>query len=864
MATKVFTGVDIDFTVVITGETGTDWDNVVEPAWNATNDINGSSGAVSDGNVSGHLLAGFCGLHDDGSSIPPNIEVTGLQIEFDYVVSSASPTTIGGGDTPHDIALPAGGSGHYNQSPPVLDYLPSTDRAGLFTNPSFLWDFIATGTTNPRSITIANFKVTVTYTNLDTAFSITSVAPSSGPMAGGTPVTITGVGFPADVIVSFDSFYAALDVVRVSSTSITCVAPAHPAGLVGVTVTGVDDTATKANAFTYAGVFPNPFELDGIRRDPQITIRDVLNDAPNELTFKKDGDEIEVGTPLVVRDTDASRLFVGIALRVDQEYEGLTDQLVYNVQATDNMWYLNRRLPVGKWEDVSATTVIRELIQKFAPSFTTVHVEAGLPDISVTFTRDQNVGQCLTQIVGLVGGHWYPDLDNDIHAFTEETSDAPDELNNTTNVTLMRDPPLKKSTDLSQIRTRVYVRGAGSADGTAFEAPVSPPSTEIAVLTPTTGGSISYDTSGQFQVFYKFSFVTANGEAIDNGSGKGFSMNSLSDPTATAVDIANIEQSIDVRVTSINMYRTPNNDQEHFYLIGSVPNDPAEALVNIPQSFIDGMSDSDLVLQDPAPDVNTTASIYCMREDIPAQVALAAIEGGDGIHEYQVSDPSITTLEQAQAVGDAELALFKNPIVSITYGTRDRKTRSGKTVTANLTDPPCVGEFKIQEVTVTQIDETSGGTFNPLFTVSASSIRFTLEDLLRNVLLKGDGAGGGGGGSGSGGGSSTAGGGASGRAVAADRLTTPRNINSVAFDGTANINITAAPDHLGETPTGTVNGSNTVFTTSAAYKTGSLTVYINGLRQKKTTHWTETTSTTFTMNQAPATGDLVTVDYETN
>lgn len=68
---------------------------------------------------------------------------------------------------------------------------------------------------------------------------------------------------------------------------------------------------------------------------------------------------------------------------------------------------------------------------------------------------------------------------------------------------------------------------------------------------------------------------------------------------------------------------------------------------------------------------------------------------------------------------------------------------------------------------------------------------------------------------------------------------------------------------LDETPAGTVNGSNTTFTTARAYIAGSLQVFINGVKQKRTTHFTETTpaSGIFTMGDAPLTGDDIMVNY---
>jgi hypothetical protein len=69
-----------------------------------------------------------------------------------------------------------------------------------------------------------------------------------------------------------------------------------------------------------------------------------------------------------------------------------------------------------------------------------------------------------------------------------------------------------------------------------------------------------------------------------------------------------------------------------------------------------------------------------------------------------------------------------------------------------------------------------------------------------------------------------------------------------------------------ETPTGLVNGSNTTFTASRAYISTALEVYINGVKQVRGTHFTETTpaSGVFTMSDAPLTGDVISINYQFN
>ncbi len=84
---------------------------------------------------------------------------------------------------------------------------------------------------------------------------ITGILPTSGSIAGGTVVTITGTGFLSNATVKFGG--AAATNVSVTSTSITAAAPAHAAGKVDVVVTNSDSqSATLPQSFTYA--LPGP------------------------------------------------------------------------------------------------------------------------------------------------------------------------------------------------------------------------------------------------------------------------------------------------------------------------------------------------------------------------------------------------------------------------------------------------------------------------------------------------------------------------------------------------------------------------------------------------------------------------------
>ncbi len=79
---------------------------------------------------------------------------------------------------------------------------------------------------------------------------VSSVSQNTGPVAGGTAVTITGTNFATGATVTFGGT-AATNVVVVNSTTITATTPAGTAGAVTVTVTVSGLSGSRINGFTY-------------------------------------------------------------------------------------------------------------------------------------------------------------------------------------------------------------------------------------------------------------------------------------------------------------------------------------------------------------------------------------------------------------------------------------------------------------------------------------------------------------------------------------------------------------------------------------------------------------------------------------
>jgi hypothetical protein len=66
----------------------------------------------------------------------------------------------------------------------------------------------------------------------------------------------------------------------------------------------------------------------------------------------------------------------------------------------------------------------------------------------------------------------------------------------------------------------------------------------------------------------------------------------------------------------------------------------------------------------------------------------------------------------------------------------------------------------------------------------------------------------------------------------------------------------------GETPSGTINGSNATFTSAHAFVPESLEVFLNGLRQKLVSDYVSTGGTTIVFSISPTVGDSISINYQ--
>ena len=128
-----------------------------------------------------------------------------------------------------------------------------------------------------------------------------------------------------------------------------------------------------------------------------------------------------------------------------------------------------------------------------------------------------------------------------------------------------------------------------------------------------------------------------------------------------------------------------------------------------------------------------TVQLLVQVDDVPAQTALAKLDGSDGVIEHYIQDRRLSEAG-ARARGLADLALFKNPETKVSYTTHDPNTRSGRTVHIDLPAPTnLVGDFLIQKVTIADVSIAKH--WYPSRAVNASTTRLSFDDVLARILV---------------------------------------------------------------------------------------------------------------------------------
>lgn len=486
-----------------------------------------------------------------------------------------------------------------------------------------------------------------------------------------------------------------------------------------------------------------------------VTINDYLDGTPNTMSCRMEGIALEVGQEIKVAlgEMDAAHiLFAGHILELTQIYEDIEANVAYDLTCIDYTWLLDRRLVTATYTSTSATAIAQALITDNTSGFTSTHVEAGLATIDeITFTLTP-VSECLNQLARRGGWYWLIDPDKDLHFGTtiDRTTAVP--VTDSHKAGLRN---LKWSNDLSQVKTRVTAMGRTTtalATVTGSDIPITDPTPLIGNYAGTsfveTAGGRRHAYSGVDgpDVIYQYVTPALYGAYFTLGTGRPAGTDTIngivSSPEAAerlnalAGTFGVIWLECAGQIFSAGSVIGYAGYPSTALTFSGIPGagEPHGISVDLPTNAIVRFCNTLRLAENLTEPINAGETIrvgLTLDASADAKAALAAAVGGDGIHEESIEDPN-WSIGEMYLEAYARLNLVSDPLVSARYTTRDQTNRSGRTVSITLGAPTNLsGTLRLQQVTITQLGE-SADVF-PLRQVEASSRRFSLEDLLRQI-----------------------------------------------------------------------------------------------------------------------------------
>lgn len=411
---------------------------------------------------------------------------------------------------------------------------------------------------------------------------------------------------------------------------------------------------------------------------PDIDVTDsvVLDQGTATFYIELNG---ELPAPSVsqelIWEIDGQREFAGPIQQILEVDLGTA--LQYQITATTYEPWLNRHLVVNYYQEMTADTMVKDIIGQFTHGFTTNNVQPSYL-IAPLYCNYTTVTDTIKNIANQIQWGWYVDYYKDIHFFPIEQFVCP-----LPNNTLYADgktdtknwSKLQITEDASQLKTRIYLMG--------FKARVSTPVT----LTFTGDGNTT-----QWDLGYKPSYE------------KG-------------------DVSVTVGGTSLTVKRDLVDGSP-----GQNTTDTSSAYVNYSTHMI-------RLNYAPASGVKIVVTMYyqqdtiLMRED-PQAVAIAAQrdgDGSDGRYEFAQNDSTLTssTIDAANAKGDQLLYQYAYPQLKIEFSSFTRGWRAGQYFYFN-SNRHMGGRYNGQQMFIQQVEKklvqaTPGGPTVIQYDITAAS-----------------------------------------------------------------------------------------------------------------------------------------------
>jgi len=386
-------------------------------------------------------------------------------------------------------------------------------------------------------------------------------------------------------------------------------------------------------------------DFTGQYQTGSIVVSEQLANKANTLSIaiiKKPGEDApQEGEEIVVKD-GTRILFGGYISKSDPEETGKGQLMKYKIEGTDYTY-----IPINKnaqkvYHDQTLKQIVEDLVSLYIDSgygITTNNVEIG-PTITTIAFDHIPLRKCFEKLQKLTGYVWWIDYEKDIHFVSKQTESAPEKITsdsqNFTRVKITR--------DTSQVRNSIVVQGGQQESSSSF-------------------GQVWEADGVEREWILRSPPATMVSIEIDDGSGY----------TSKSFGVDPLDEDAD--------YYFMFNFQEKYVRMAEQEATPA-AGTKIRATYYYYIP---IIVQ-----VKGATSIDAMK----------ALEGGDGVHDYTITDTSIESKVEAREKALEEIREYGNPTVKGQINTHSLLLQSGSVFKSGQALTINLPEWGINENTV--------------------------------------------------------------------------------------------------------------------------------------------------------------------
>jgi hypothetical protein len=234
-------------------------------------------------------------------------------------------------------------------------------------------------------------------------------------------------------------------------------------------------------------------------------VSNVLDNQRNSSNFrirKTDDFSIDFLDDIKIYDGD-TLIFAGVV--VDIEYQNQTissSGIILSIKASDYGYLLEKRLIGKTYNNETIHDIVADMLATNAPLFNANNAQVNIEVDKIVFNQI-SIATAIQRLADLLNYRWYIDVNKSVHLFEKTTTEAPENLTDTSGNYVYES--LKRKALGAQVVNRIKIRG-GEYDGDTF----------------TDSITVSGNASKSFNLPYKMSDLTVSVNTVSKTVGVDF------------------------------------------------------------------------------------------------------------------------------------------------------------------------------------------------------------------------------------------------------------------------------------------------------------------------------------------------------